>query len=151
MFCPEGWKLKKRLSWESIRSALITRGSVLKVASHARLPPLSSHIFPGSLTVGINSAAGSCMFSTGMHPCGPRMLWWFHEHMKFSAASFATYVVTQEEQNIVSGQTTITTGDNEILSKDFFTEGKIWNVSFTFSTSSWQPRADIFSKKDVFK
>ena len=54
-------------------------------------------------------------------------------------------------QNIVTGQTTITKGDTEILSKDFFTEGKIWNVSYPFSKSSWQPREDIFSTIAVFK
>ena len=44
----------------------------------------------------------------------------------FSATSFAAYVVTQEMQSIVTGQTTITKGDNtEILSKDFFPEDKI--------------------------
>lgn len=85
------------------------------------------------------------MFSAGTHPSGPGILWWFHKQIKFSVASFAAYIVTQEMQNIVTGQTTITKGDTEILSKDFFTEGKIWNVSYPFSKSSWQPREGIFS------
>ena len=54
-------------------------------------------------------------------------------------------------ENIVSGQTTITKVGTEILSKDFLPEGKIWNASYIFSESSWQPREDIFSTKDVFK
>ena len=50
MFCPEGCILKKSLSWDSIRSALYTKGSVPKVASHATLSFLSSHIIFYCLT-----------------------------------------------------------------------------------------------------
>ena len=85
----------------------------------ASLPALPLHTFTASLTAEINLAASSCMFSTGTHPCGPRILCWFHEQIKFSATSFAAYIVTQEMQNIVTGQTTITKGDKtEILSKN---------------------------------
>ena len=115
-----------------------------KVASHARLPPLSFHIFTVSLTVGINSGGSLHVFY-----CHTSL--WSRNQIKFLAAAFATYFVTQVMQNIVTGQTTITKGDTELLSKDFFTEGKICHVSCTFSESSWQHREDIFCTKDVFK
>ena len=54
-------------------------------------------------------------------------------------------------RDIVTGQTALAKSDADILSKDFFTEGKIWQVSYPFSESSWQPKEDIFSTKDVFK
>ena len=107
MFCPEDCK-KKRFSHENRSDQPSLPKDQCQKLHHMLDCLLFLHtFFTASLTVRINSAAGSCIFSTGTHSCGPGVLWWFHEQIKFSATSFATYVVTQEMQNIVTGQTTI--------------------------------------------
>ena len=61
------------------------------------------------------------MFYAGTHPSGTESCDdSMNERTKFSAVSFATYVVIQEMQSIETGQTTITKGDT----KGFFIEGK---------------------------
>ena len=67
------------------------------------------------------------MFSTGTHPCGPRI----HEQTKCSAASAATYTVTQEMQSIATWQTSRAKGETELPFKDFFTEAKFEMLYFS--------------------
>ena len=56
-------------------------------------------------------------------------------------------VVTQEIQNIVTGQTTTTKGDTEILSKDFSPEGKIEMPVILFLNPVGSPGKTSFPQK----